>query len=462
MTLGTLMMSALFLAGCGGGTGIAPHAPESAPASAGRHVKSLSAGLAAGDFTPLCGPVGPGRARCVSYALTPSGLAAAALPDRRAHPATPQGYGPAELQAAYNLTVAATGLPGKAKPAPNAGPLIAIVDAFDDPQAEHDLGVYRAQYGLPPCTGANRCFQRVNQNGKPGPMPAPAAANGWAGEISLDLDMVSANCPQCRILLVESNDDYLNNLGAAVNTAANMGAVAISNSYAAQESSTDPMPISQGGLLPYYVHPHVAVVVASGDYGYALSGNDYGALIPAAFPSVVAVGGTQLTADPGSPRGWDESAWSGTGSGCSQYEPMPSWQTADPNCVGSYTGSAGYTTTFPSRIYGDVAYDASPYTGVAVYDTADASFGTKGWGVLGGTSVASPAIAALYGLAGYGTNADTYLFPYPAQKLYASKNALFDITSGSNGTCTDPDQCNAGPGYDGPTGNGSPNGIGAF
>jgi hypothetical protein len=472
LTLGTLMMSALFLAGCGGGTGsVTPRASnQTTPAAAGRHTKTLRDGLAAGDLRPLCGPVGSRRARCMSYALTESGLAAAPLVASRTtlgkgHFA-PQGYGPDDLQAAYSLT--------KAAKSNGFGAVVAIVDAFDDPQAEHDLAVYRAQYGLPPCTSANRCFQKVNQDGRPRPLPpAPTAdASGWTAETSLDLDMVSANCPNCRILLVESNDDYLNNLGTAVNAAANLGAVAISNSYAAQESSTDPAPIAQGGLLPYYVHPHVAVVVASGDYGYAFSGNSYGALIPAAFPSVVAVGGTELTPNPHSKRGWDEAAWDGTGSGCSAYEAMPPWQQADPNCVGSGTDSAGNAQTFSSRIYGDVAYDASAYTGVAVYDS-NGQFGTNGWGVLGGTSVASPAIAAIYGLAGYGApggildvlsrhERDEREYPFPAQKLYESKGSLFDIAGGTNGDCSAGYLCTARPGFDGPTGNGTPNGIGAF
>ena len=466
LQLGTLMMSALFLAGCGGGTGsFSPRAGvQPATASAGRHIKSLRDGLAAGELTAACGAFAPGRARCTSYVLTASGAAAAGLdaPARAVQSAAnalpPPGYGPADLQSAYGLTAAAKNGGSNA--------VIAIVDAFDNPRAEQDLAVYRARYGLPPCTTANRCFKKVNQNGRAAPLPPPPApdATGWLVESSLDVDMVSANCPKCKILLVESNDDFMNNLGAAVNTAANLGATSISNSYVAQEQSTDTAPISQGGMLPYYLHPGIAVVAGSGDFGYAFSGWSFGALIPAAFPTVVAAGGTALVRDPATARGWSESAWDGTGSGCSTVEPMPPWQTANASCTGVFTNAAGRSTFFPTRIYGDVSYVASAYTGVAVYNSQN-GFSPNNWGVVGGTSVASPAIAAIYGLAGYGTddeqeNDDDK--PFPARKLYRTKRGLFDVTGGTNGDCAGTYMCVAGLGYDGPTGNGSPNGISAF
>jgi subtilase family serine protease len=309
----------------------------------------------------------------------------------------------------------------------------------------------------------------VNQFGHAAPLPPPPApppdpTAGWLVESALDVDMVSANCPKCKILLVESNDDLMNNLGTAVDTAARLGATSISNSYVAQEQSTDALPIAQGGVLPYYVHPGIAVVAGSGDYGYSLAAGGYGALIPAAFPSVVTAGGTELHRDPGTQRGWSETVWDGTGSGCSTVERMPAWQTANSNCIGVFMDAAGNSAFLPTRIYGDVAYVSSGYTGVAVYDS-QYDFSPNGWGVVGGTSVASPAIAAIYGLAGYGTaeregNDDDN--GYPARKLYRSKRALFDVTSGTNGVCSTTLLCAAGPGYDAPTGNGTPNGIGAF
>ncbi|MDP9107271.1 MAG: hypothetical protein M3N49_15250, partial [Candidatus Eremiobacteraeota bacterium] len=346
--------------------------------------------------------------------------------------------------------------------------VIAIVDAYDTPQAEQDLAVYRARFGLSPCTTANRCFRKVNQNGKAGPLPPvpPPGFEGWQIETALDLEMVSANCPKCSIVLVESNDDFMNNLGPAVDAAAKFQPAAISNSYVSQESPTDPGPVAKGGLLSYYVHRNIAVVAGSGDFSYMSTpqwdaAGGYGALIPAAFPSVVAVGGTELSPDSTVARGWSETVWSATGSGCSAYEPAPSWQRSDPNCVGTFARGdgegEGETRTFPSRIYGDVAYAAD---GVAFYDSGPGG----GWGVLAGTSIGSPAIAAIYGLAGYGPEGsdDGNDGGFPAQKLYASRRSLFDVTVGFNGSCPAAFLCNAGPGYDAPTGNGSPNGIGAF
>ena len=465
-----LVTSAFILAGCGGSGSFAPHpANRTAPASAARHYNSVADGVAAGLLRPVCGPVGAGRARCTSYIVVGGGAPVAPQSAQRSTSSVvfpPAGLGPADLQSAYQLTTAAR--------TKGAGAVVAIVDAYDTPQAEQDLAVYRARYGLPPCTAANRCFRKVNQNGKAAPLPPvpPAGYEGWQTETALDLDMVSANCPKCSIVLVESNDDYMNNLGPAVNAAAKFEPAAISNSYVSQEAPTDPGPIAKGGLLPYYVHPNIAVVAGSGDFGYMSTPQPdapggYGALIPAAFPSVVAVGGTELWQDSSVARGWTETVWSATGSGCSAYEPAPPWQRPNPHCAGTFAdGDRGdhgddAARTFPSRIYGDVSYVAN---GVAFYDSRP----DGGWGVIAGTSIGSPAIAAIYGLAGYGAggnrdeNDDESDGGFPAQKLYASRRALFDVTVGFNGGCADAYLCNAGQGYDGPSGNGSPNGLGAF
>ena len=462
-----LVTSVIFLAGCGGSGSFAPRAGgQTAAQSGARHYNSVADGVASGALRPVCGPVGAGRARCSSYIVVGGGASTAAQSAQRSTSSVvfpPVGLGPADLQSAYKLTTAASTKGG--------GAVIAIVDAYDTPQAEQDLAVYRARYGLPPCTTANRCFRKVNQNGKAAPLPPvpPPDFIGWQIETALDLDMVSANCPKCSIVLVESNDDFMNNLGPAVNAAAKFKPAAISNSYVSQEAPTDPGPVAKGGLLSYYVHRNIAVVAGSGDFSYmstpqwdAPSG--YGALIPAAFPSVVAVGGTELWPDPSVARGWSETVWSGTGSGCSAYEPAAPWQRTDRNCVATFARAGdgegereGETETFPSRIYGDVAYVAS---GVAFYDSGPGG----GWGVVAGTSIGSPAIAAIYGLAGYGGNGEDVGDDngFPAQKLYAARRSLFDVTVGINGGCPAAFLCNAGPGYDAPSGNGSPNGVGAF
>src|ERR671934_498640 len=295
------------------------------------------------SIRPVCGAVPIGYARCFSLV---KGNAAAS---------GPSGYGPADLQSAYKLPSATAG----------AGQTVAIVDAFDDPTAESDLAQYRSFYGLPPCTTANGCFRKVNQTGGTLPMPAPSP--DWALEISLDLDMVSAVCPNCHILLVEANTNLDSDLYTAEDTAARLGANEISNSWGGGEYS------GQTSDDAHFNHPGVAITASSGDSGYGVS-------YPAASRYLTAVGGTSLTRN-SSTRGWTETAWSGAGSGCSKYEPKPAWQT-DSGC--------------PNRTVADVAAVADPATGVAMYD----SFHYSGWLIFGGTSVSTPVIASVYALAG--------------------------------------------------------------
>src|SRR3954470_3696226 len=242
---------------------------------------------------------------------------------------SPTGLLPADLQSAYKVA----GLDG-------GGRTVAIVDAQDDPKAEADLAHYRSQLGLPACTTANGCFKKVNQNGQASPLPA--ADYGWAEEISLDLDMVSAICPSCHILLVEANEPTDASLGTAVDTAAaTSGVVAISNSYGGAEDA------SQLTADAHFNHPGIAVTASSGDSGYGVSW-------PASSQYVTAVGGTTLTKAAGTPRGWTEKTWSGAGSGCSTIEPKPAWQ-HDSACT--------------KRTVADVSADADPASGLGIYDT---------------------------------------------------------------------------------------------
>jgi subtilase family serine protease len=352
--------------------------------------------------------------------------------------ASHDGMGPADLRKAYSLASAAVNR-GK-------GQTVALVDAYDDPTIESDLNTYRAYYGIPPCTTANGCFRKVNQDGEQGNYPAIANPD-WEPEIALDTEMVSAICPNCHILLVEANsaDETVatsnpvqhSDLGAAVDTAVNLGATEVSNSY----GSAGPEP-DQTFFDHYYDHPGVAITASAGD-------QDYGTVWPAASPYVTAVGGTELTPDPATPRGFDESVWGslfpgtlpneaeGTGSGCSIWEPKPAWQ--------HDAGCSGRTVADVSAVADNVAiYDSSPEVG--------------GWGVVAGTSIASPLVASVYALAG---NAKSVVYgSYP----YSHRSSFNDVTEGSNFT---PDTvcgylCTAEPGYDGPTGVGTPNGIGGF
>ncbi|WP_035841408.1 S53 family peptidase [Kitasatospora azatica] len=331
--------------------------------------------------------------------------------------ATPSGFGPSDLLSAYKLP--ANG---------GAGQTIAIVDAYNDPNAESDMAVYRAQYGLPACTTANGCFKKVSQTGSTTNLPANNS--GWAGEISLDLDMVSAIAPNAKIILVEAKTASMTNLGTAVNEAVKLGAKFVSNSYGGGESSADTSYDSS-----YFNHPGVAITVSAGD-------SAYGAQYPAASKYVTSVGGTALKRD-SSARGWSESVWStssteGTGSGCSAFDAKPTWQ-KDTGCA--------------KRTISDVSAVADPATGVAVYQT----YGGSGWAVYGGTSASAPIIAGVYALAGTPSAGSV-----PASFAYSHTSALNDVTSGSNGSCSPSYLCTAGAGYDGPTGLGTPNGLAAF
>jgi hypothetical protein len=381
------------------------------------------------DFRRAC-PVTTGRDQMACMVLVDTAAAAqartaagpdAAGPDAAGPDAAPagDGYGPSSLQSAYKLPSSTAG----------AGQTVAIVDAYDDPRAAADLAAYRTAWGLPACgTG---CFSKVNQNGQASPLPAASGRTGWATEESLDIDMVSAICPLCHILLVEARGPSTADLGAAVNSAVSLGARFVSNSYGGDESSSDAAFDTQ-----YYKHPGVAVTASAGDAGYGVS-------YPAASQYVTSVGGTSLTAAPNA-RGWTESVWGssaggeGTGSGCSADDAKPAWQT-DTGCA--------------RRTDNDVAAVADPDTGVAVYDTYDGG----GWLEVGGTSASSPIVAATFALAGTPA-AGTYPSSYP----YQHAASLFDVTAGADGSCPAAYLCHGEAGYDGPTGLGTPDGTAAF
>lgn len=426
-----------------------------APAGGGGQGQSLSSGsrlIGPGPAVHVCGPAAPGTARCHALRRTDIGSVGLSLtplvkPSHSPHPtptptpsSTPAptptptptggggggltcpgpaspggGFAPCDLHTAYTLPTDAT---------TGSGQTVAIVDAFDDPSAESDLGVYRSQFGLAACTTANGCFRKTDQNGG---TSYPRGDTGWAQEISLDVDMASAICPNCHILLVEAASNSFANLATAVDYAATQ-AGQVSNSYGANESST------ADSYASHYYHPNHVITVSSGDNGYSA-----GPQFPADVNTVTAVGGTTLS----STSGPVESVWSGAGSGCSNgsssYVQKQSWQT-DAGCS--------------ERTIADVAAVADPNTGVAVYDT----YGASGWLVFGGTSVASPIIASVYALAGNASNSAVWNGSYP----YSHTGSLHDIKSGSNGSCGGSYLCTAVTGYDGPTGNGTPSGLGAF
>jgi len=413
LTAAALAVPATAQAGVRDNTAAKGRTAQSAPQSSTHAAPKTTA-----DVQRACGPAKKGTFTCFALRRVDVKGAKGVQPN-----ATPVGYGPTDLASAYNLP--ANG---------GAGATVAIVDAFDDPNAEADLAVYRSQYGLPACTTANGCFKKVDQSGGAN---YPGADANWATEISLDLDMVSAVAPAAHILLVEATTNNNDDLGAAVDEAVTLGALYVSNSYGSNYSSVpgsgeDPSEVTS--LDAFYNHPGVAVVASSGD-------NAFGVSYPAASQYVTSVGGTSLVRD-SSTRGWNESVWNnsfgGGGSGCSVFEAKPAFQT-DSGCS--------------MRTVADVSADADPVTGVAVYD----SFQAPGWGEFGGTSASAPIITAAYADAG-APAAGTYPNSYP----YASAASFNDVTSGSNGTCSPAYLCTAGAGFDGPTGLGTPNGVTGF
>ncbi|HMH46526.1 MAG TPA: S53 family peptidase [Solirubrobacteraceae bacterium] len=441
----------------------------------------------------LCANPSPGRSGCLGLQLVAKDprsvpgtrvLPAATTGARRATSAPrseaferkipwPESLTPANLLAAYSLT-------GVSPPSTQT---IGIVDAYDDATVEADLAHFNAQYGLPPCTEGNGCFRKVNQAGDAAPLPSSSGEEerGWALEIATDVEVAHGVCPDCRILLVEADSNENSDLYAAEQTAAALGATEISNSWGGEEPEED---------SPAFDHPGVVITASSGDAGYLnwLSEEQpASANYPASSPRVIAVGGTRLELNEAATARESETVWNdggeaegvlegagASGGGCSEAFTAPPWQQAvsDWSFVGC--GSA--------RAVADISADADPYTGVAVYDSTETE-GESGWWMIGGTSVASPIIAATFALAGGAQGVE-----YPARTLYenAAKThaPLHDVRAGSNGECLLPFKaakglsgcsaieeaescevqaiCLAVNGYDGPTGVGTSDGVGAF
>jgi hypothetical protein len=381
----------------------------------------------------VCSGSTPGRAECMAIhvpfvpAKSPDAVGAAF-----AGSGVGGGYTPAELRAAYKI-------PGTG----GSGQTVAVVDAYNDPDAEANLKTYREKYGLPECTKASKCFNEVNQNGEAEPLPKEEQ-KGWGLEMSVDLDMVSAACPECKILLVEAENSSLENLGKAENAAAAKSVNTISNSWGAKELESYAAEYGS-----YFKHEGIPITVSSGDDGYGVE-------FPAGSPYVIAVGGTSLKMESKSERGWLEEVWrntekkvgeegAGTGSGCTfKGEPKPAWQ-HDKGCA--------------NRTDNDVAAEASASTPVSIYD----SYEYTGWELVGGTSVAAPIVAGVEALA------EKSVKELGAKVFYEKPKHEFEVAKGSNGTCTPPAEdeylCTAGAGYNGPAGMGALDGVptlGAF
>jgi plastocyanin len=407
----------------------------------------------------VCDRPSPGEVSCDAIKLVPSsktthGAKAYVSPSYQTGPAG--GFTPADLASAYGYN-----------PAAAVSQTVAIVDAYDDPNARADLNAFDAHYGLPQETSTS--FRKVNENGSTSPLPTADA--GWAGEISLDIEAVRAVCNQCKILLVEGKQPSDSDLATAVNTAVRLGATEVSNSYGAPEN-----PNADPSIAAAYNHPGVVISASTGDHGWydwdfandgSSGASDNAPNTPAAYPTVVAVAGTALALNSDGTRQeedvWNENGpddenglylgnWWGdqgaSGGGCSWLYSAPAWQ----------AGVSGYANTGcgSKRATGDVAALADPYTGFDIYD----SYQSSGWQTTGGTSLASPLVAAMWALAGGSGGVK-----YPAESLYDNLHfrptAAYDVTLGGNSFCAGDSTANCSAALeaqtDPPTGN--PNNI---
>jgi hypothetical protein len=441
------------------------------------------AGMLHAKVRQICPAPKPGDAACFALALAPAPASAVgARPYQAGAGALSRGPAggltPADLASAYGYIPSIGG----------AEQTVALVDAYDDPDIEKDLGAFDSEYGLAACTKANGCFKKVSQTGSTTSLP-PKDKVGWSLEMSIDVEMAHSVCESCKILLVEAESESLANLAASVNEAVMLGASEVSNSYGAPESQ---MGASEQAA---YNHPGVVIAAAAGDSGYL--NWDYVADFlaapgmpnaPASLPTVVAVGGTSLKLktngtrksetvwnDSGRPSHKEFKRFSATGGGCSTLFTAPSWQQNAPGWTSTACGT--------KRLDNDTSAVADPYTGFDIYDSYvyEPAF-TPGWLTVGGTSLSSPLITALYSLAGGSHGAS-----YPAATLYThfgEASALHDLTKGGNGycdgeeagpcgepaineelgdiDCEDTTACDAALGLDGPSGVGTPNGLSAF
>jgi len=463
-----------------------------ASAAPGSHSGSHPASRAKTRYAKIrrvCPPAARGRATCFALARVPvaSNIAASVgakpyvLGDGASESGPTGGLTPAQLASAYEY-------------APNeggTGQTVAIVDAFDDPKIEADLGTFDSHYGLPACTSANGCFKKVGQTGSTTKLPT-ADKEGWSLEISLDVETVHGVCPNCKILLVEANAPTDADLAAAVNEAVKLGATEVSNSYGGPEEAADEAA---------YNHPGVVITASAGDGGYYdwdVISEGFAAPekpeTPASLPTVVAAGGTSLKLNENGTRNsesvWNDSGrpshteefkqYSATGGGCSTLFTAPSWQQNVPGWTNTACGS--------KRLDNDISAVADPYTGFDVYDsyncgkTCEKGGIGKGWVTIGGTSLSSPLLSSLYALAGGSGGVG-----YPTATLYSHLGqsfSLYDVSEGGNGycdgeapgpcgeptineiygniDCLGTTACDAALGFDGPSGVGAPKGLGAF
>ncbi len=326
----------------------------------------------------------------------------------------PSGETPASIRAVYSI------------PSTGGAGVIAIVDAFDYPTAENDLNVFSSTFGLPACTTANGCFQKVFAAGT-----QPRKNCGWAQEAALDIEWAHAMAPNAKIVLVEAKTNFFSDLFQAVDVASNVvspngtGFGEVSMSWGGSEFS------SEASNDFHFARNGVVYFAASGDTGGVT-------IYPGVSPNVVSAGGTTINRDAAG-NFVSETGWSGSGGGPSAFEPRPPYQDIIVSLVGTKRGAP------------DFSFDADPASGVSVFDSTPCQ-GASGWLVFGGTSVSSPSLAGIVNLSGhFFANSSNEL-----STIYSNMGnpADFrDIVSGTAGGFS------AGPGWDFVTGVGSNQGL---
>jgi hypothetical protein len=500
------VVAALALPGAAGAVGAAGGSGPVANARVQSHATAHpQLAVAGGHYTrldPLCGPPKPGQMSCFAIRTLPVSVKPGTpIPDG-VQPAATVGNGPTGGYAPNDLAA----LYGYSRTTGGKGQTIGIVDWYDDPTALADLDHFDANYGLPAETASS--FKKVNQKGKAKPLPHKAAKSGQKDstpEISLDIESARGVCANCRIVLVEATKPLNTDLGQAEDTAVRLGADEVSNSFGGSEGSRRDKKLAKA-----FNHKGVVITASTGDDGWYswdfANGSGPGnsaANTPSTLPTVVSVGGTKLldTGKQAHPVRSSETVWNengpgdsvgapngpqgATGGGCSRLFPAQRWQRR--------VAGFGKTGCGKRRLAADVSAVADPNTGFDVYDSWDGS----GWFRVGGTSLSSPVIAAMWALAG-----GAHKVKYPALTLYGNakshSSSVHDITVGGNALCgglnpstcakhfTKPvnkigagylecsfkknsatrvkhnHQCVAAKGFDGPTGVGTPNGLKMF
>jgi subtilase family serine protease len=357
--------------------------PASGQLTGGRHVPSPRTVVIPTASRAVSADAGVRMHANVRFLSNPSTISPSELP-----PFSGYAYEtPASLACVYGLTPHTHGCNPNltTQNASGGSQTIAIVDAYDDPNAAADLAFFSAQFGLP---YSDSKFHVVYAAGT---QPAQDPTGGWELEEALDIEYSHAMAPNATIYLVEAASNSYSDLFAAVEVASNLivcgktttcpkgskGKGEVSMSFSGGE---DP---DETSLDSIFTTPNVVYFAASGDE----SGTGY----PCVSPNVVCVGGTSDSRSLETGDLIAQIAWSDAGGGISEYEPIPPYQASHPFIAKQLGGARGVP---------DISANANPTTGVWVWTTFPYEGEFTGWFTVGGTSVATPVTAGIVNATG--------------------------------------------------------------